>query len=884
MSILPRLRPGVVAAKERLAAGRERLRQRHADGTPGIQVCNALTDLVDSILVELAETILSELPEQDAAELRGNYALVPNGGFGRRDLAPYSDIDLMVLYAPRAHRVVVPFAERFLRDVFDAGMSLGHSVRTPAQAQSLALSDATICTSLVESRFLTGNEELFERFLTRFQARVQRHPGRLLRAIEQARAEERQQYGDTIYLLEPNVKRSPGGLRDIHLLRWIGAVRHGTPDPDGLQLRGALGPADRGALGRGSEFLLRLRNELHFHAGKGHDVLSRAEQLRIAAKFGYEGAGGLLPVEQFMQDYFRATTDVSQIVNHFVASAQPGHRLRAFFLPLLSHQVERDFRVGPTQITPTKQGREKLKRGVAQALRLADLANLYDKRISQEASAVIRQAAPTYTQALSDEAAEHFLSLLERPNRLGELLRTLHELRVLERVIPEFAHARCLLQFNEYHRYTVDEHSLRAVERATELRDASGPFGEVYREIKQKRVLHLALLIHDLGKGYVEDHSELGLQIAADTALRLRLPLAETELLKFLVHKHLVMSHLAFRRDTSDEQLVVRFAVDVGSPEALQMLFVLTASDLSAVGPGVLNRWKSEVLTDLYHRAMRYLGGDSGASASNRLQDKLAAARAVLREEADAEWFDKAVESLPAEYVRTTAVDRIAEELRELRRLPPGEVIARARYQPESHTVEYTICTHESIASGVFHRLTGALTSQGLQILSAQINTLSQGMVLDRFWANDPDYVDEPPTSRLEDVCARLVDSLRAADGATPEFRKTWSSRGNAPGTVLPTRVRTDNSTSAHYTIIDVFAADQTGLLYRITRTLYELGLSVWVAKIATHLDQVLDVFYVTDQAGQKILDESRLRQIQDRVLAEIEAHARQAADGVGAR
>jgi [protein-PII] uridylyltransferase len=875
MSVAPRLRPGVLAAKAKLAEGREKLKQRHASGTPGIQVCNALTDLVDSILLELFETYFAELPQAEARQLRSQIALVPHGGFGRRDLAPFSDVDLMVLYAPRAYSQVVPFAERLTRDVFDAGMSLGHSVRTPSQACDLALTDSTICTSLIESRYLAGSVNLFSRFMNRFQQKVRRRPKRLLQAVEKSRADERQQYGDTVYLLEPNVKRSPGGLRDIHLLRWAGFIRYGAPDPEGLQLRGHLSPSDFRAIRRASELLLRLRNEMHFYAGKAHDVLDRSEQLRVASVFGFQGSNGLLPVEQFMQDYFRATTDVSHITSHFVTGAKPGHRMRAFFAPLLSHQVERDFLVGPTQIMATRRGRVKLERDVTEVLRLADLANLYGKGIAYSSCEIIRQAAPNYPEGLPTDAARHFLSLLSQPSRLGELLRTLHDLRVLERVIPEFAHARCLLQFNEYHRYTVDEHSIRAVERAVDLLRDEGLLGEVYRGIKQKRILHLALLIHDLGKGHVEDHSEIGLRIAGETALRLGLPMAEAELLKFLVHKHLMMSHLAFRRDTSDEQLVVRFAVDVGSPEALQMLFVMTAADLAAVGPGVFNRWKAEVLADLYRRTMRHLAGDSAASAVDyQLDEKRALVRAALRDESDEKWFDTEVSSLPNEYLRTTPAEVIALELRELHRLPVGQAVARGRYQVESHTVEFTVCTHESIAPGVFHRLTGALSGQGLQILSAQINTFAQGMVLDRFWVTDPDYAGEPAHSRIDAVCEKLVESLAQDASSHPSFRKTWSPRSNAPLSILPTRVRTDNSTSERYTIIDVFAADRTGLLYRITRTLYELGLSVSVAKIATHLDQVLDVFYVTDQEGRKIVDESRLQSIQERLLAEIDDHA----------
>lgn len=885
MSTGLRLRPSVVAAKARLVEGREKLRQRHLAGTPGVQIGYAMTDLVDAILLDLLDTIFRELGHGPDSALRDKIAIVAHGGYGRRDLAPYSDVDLMILYLPAVYPEVVPVAERFTRDVYDAGLSLGHSVRTAAQACELAFKDATICTALMESRLLSGSSTLFAKFMRKFQTGVRRRQRRLLQLICKARAEERTQFGDTIYLLEPNLKRSPGGLRDLHLLRWVGFVRYGSGDPESLQLRGELSTRDFRAVRRSSEFLLRLRNEVHFHAEKAHDVLDRAEQLRVAAALQYEGSDAILPVERFMRDYFRATTDISHITSHFVAGAQPGQRWRAALAPLLSHQVERDFLVGPLQIMATRRGRAKLANELNEALRLADLANLYDKRIANSAAEIIREAAPTYPPELSSEASQHFLSLLSQPARLGELLRTLHDLRVLERVIPEYTHARCLLQFNEYHRYTVDEHCIRAVERATDLKHDQTLLGHVYRGIKQKRTLHLALLIHDLGKGHVEDHSEVGLRIAADTARRLRLPMAEGELLKFLVHKHLNMAHLAFRRDTSDEQLIVRFAVEVGSPEALQMLFALTVADVSAVGPGVWNRWKGEVLSDLYQRTMRHLSGNSEASSQNHALDtRKRQVRELLRDETDRTWFEKEIESLPNEYLNATSPQQVVDELRELHQLQPGQVITRARYLSDRHAVEYTVATHESVAPGVFHRLTGAFSSQGLQILSAQINTLAEGLVLDRFWVHDLDFEGEPPASRCDDVSQKLIDSLRAPESAQPTFRRTWLGRPASPPSVLPTRVRIDNNTSDRFTIIDVFAADRTGLLYRVTRSLYELGLSVSLAKIATHVDQVLDVFYVTDHHGDKIVNESRVQQIQHRLLEDIEELARQDTSAVGSR
>ena len=874
MSLASPFRESLVSAKRRLAEGREEIKRQHEGGSPGIQVCAHLTQLLDEVVLELYQAALADFPDHMAKAIRDGVTLVAHSGYGRRDVAPYSDVDLMLLYDPGTRADVIPLAERMLRDLFDVGLELGQSVRTIDDACKLAGEDATICTSLLESRFLAGNEKLFEAFSERFKTIVQARRRTLLPVIEKARRDERSQFGETVYLLEPNVKRSRGGLRDIQLLRWIGYIRYGEADLDNLHLLGVLTKEDQFTIRRATEFLLRLRNELHFHAGKSNDVLDKSEQIRIAEAYGFHGIEGILPVEQFMSEYFRHTHAVRGVVSNFVAAARPGRRFQSLLGLLFSHQVEGDYRVTPQHIVATSRGLEKLNTDLSEVLRLTDLANLYDKRIADGTWQAIRASLPNFGGEMDDRVAERFLSLISQPARLGELLHRLHELGVLEKIIPAFSHARSLLQFNEYHKYTVDEHCIRAVQACTEFLADPGLLGQVYRGIKQKRTLHLALLIHDLGKGFVEDHCEVGARIAEDVARRLRLPLRESETLKFLVLKHLMMAHIAFRRDTSDDQLIVRFAVDVGSPEVLDLLFVLTAADLSAVGPGVWNDWKAEVLGDLYQRAMRHLAGDTRVGDDEDvLASRRSAVRSALGKVEDLPWYVRQIEALPHAYLFGSVPERIATELKDLHELAPGTVRAQGRYLPETRTVEYVVCTHEGITPGVFHKLTGALASQGLQILSAQINTLADGLVLDRFYVVDLDYAEAPPTDRIADANRALEESLRSPKGDAPTFRKVWQSSKHKRSVELgkmPPRVLADNSTSDRYTILDIFATDRMGLLYTISRTLFELGLSVSLAKIGTYLDQVVDVFYVADEQGKKIQEEPRLQAITSRLLAEI--------------
>lgn len=877
MASATRLRSELVAAKQRLAEGREKLRQRHAKGSPGIQVCRAMTELFDSIVLGLFHSAVDELAAAGVHGAEDDVVLVAHGGYGRGDIAPYSDVDLMILHEDGLLDRVAPLAQRMVRDVFDVGLVLGQSVRTCHEACDLARRDATICTSLIESRRLVGSEALFERFTTRFAQQVRRRSRPLVAAIGKSRHEERAQFGETVYLLEPNIKRSPGGLRDLQLLRWIGFTQAGVSDPDSLRLAGVLERDDYEHVRESVDFLLHLRNEMHFFAGKPNDLLDRGEQVRIAQRFGFQGTEGLLPVEQFMRRYFSLTQGVSGLVERFLASARRGPRWLELLASIFSHQFERDFRVEPRQISLNRRGRAKLSGDLAEILRLADVANLYDKPIAQPTLDAVRAAVPRLPTEISIDAAARFISLLSQPARLGEMLRKLHELGVLEKIIPAFEHARSLLQFNVYHKYTVDEHSIRAVDEATRLLGDPGPLGTVYKHLKRKWLLHLALLLHDLGKGYPQDHSEVGAEIAEATARRLHLAARDAEILKFLVHKHLLMSHLAFRRDTSDKQLVVRFAVEVGSAEALEMLFVISAADLAAVGPGVLNAWKIEVLTDLFHRAMEQLGGeDPTIDVRARLElrrDELLTQLAT--DDDDREWFERQLAALPATYLETTPPQQVERDLGELRGLARTEAVARGRYQPDTGTVAYQIGTYETITPGVFHKLTGALTAQGLQILSAEINTLADGLIFDRFFVADPDYAGEPPEDRLETVSAALVAALDESGAKPPVFRRVWkpaSHRSQADLSPLPTQVRADNSTSENYTILDIFAADRMGLLYTITHTLFELGLSVSLAKIGTHLDQVVDVFYVTDSRGRKIEREEQLHEIRSRLLAAIAA------------
>lgn len=868
-----RLDPRILAARETLADGRLKLQQQYEAGSPGIQLGFFLTEIFDEVVLSLYESALEQQPQRK--RLSEGVALVAHSGYGRRDNAPFSDLDLMLLHSNRVASLIPEFAATLVQNLSDVGVELGFSVRTSGQACQLAMVDPIICTALIESRFLSGNESLFHKFFERFRRKcTNRTTNQLIKNIEISRQAERRKFGDTVYLLEPNIKRSRGGLRDIHLLRWVGFAAYGEAMPRKLKQMGKLSATDHAALRDARDFLLVLRHALHFKAGTAQDVLTKHEQLRIAAGRGYEGDEGVLPVERFMQEYFRHTTAVRQIVSNFVAAAKWNSPIRMAVHNLFGRTVHQDYIVGPRYISAKQTGYERVRGNLVEVLRLMDLSNRHSKRIDHDLWQVIRDSMREQeVPMVTPKGATLFLSLLSETGRLVPLLRRLHELHVLDRLIPGWGHARCLLQFNDYHKYTVDEHCLRAVEQATSYLDHEGELGEVYRRLEPKSTLHLALLIHDIGKGFAEDHSEVGRRIAQTVGRHLKMPSREQRRLEWLVHRHLMLNHLAFRRDNSDQAVLVEAAREIGTTTNLRMLFVLSCADLGAVGPGVLNSWKLEVLTDLYLRLMDTLNGDA-ESVNPRLAPVREKLKLSVETEADKAWFERQIDSLPNAYLQGRDVDLVLSDLRRLHNLPDGQAVASGRYEPNREVSEYTIGAHENIVDGIFFRLAGALTSQGLEILSAEIHSLDDMLFLDKFFVQDPDHAGEPPAHRFEEVSQKLVNALQSDLHVPPRFRRKWGENPTQQASLQmrPTQIRVDNTASDRYTVLDVFAHDQPGLLYAIARALHELGLSVGLAKIGTYLDQVVDVFYVSDSNGEKVRDELYLDEIRSRLYHAIES------------
>ncbi|XZE54812.1 bifunctional uridylyltransferase/uridylyl-removing protein GlnD [Planctomycetaceae bacterium SH139] len=858
MAAQPTLPSVIQAARNQLCEGRVRLRVQHEAGSPGLQLTHLQTDLVDGLILDLYNTALRDL---GCEAIASQVALVAHGGYGRRDLAPYSDCDLMLTPLRRVEKQVQPLAARLSRDIVDIGLDLGFTVRRPEQACQWAWRDPTVFTSLSEARLLTGSVHVFCRFFHNLRLGAMRRHRTLIDKVYQSRREERGKWGDTVYLLRPNVKRSRGGLRDIQLIRWLGFARFGDSDLDKLLHLGALSPDDYQRLRKALAFLLRLRNELHFDTGKSQDILDRPAQMRIAQRWGYQSEAGRLPVEAFMQDYFEHTRDVRYVAAHFVDTVR--HRpltVRSLDM-LLSRRLGDDFRIGPYHIWVKEAKLSEVAGDVTRVLKLMELANRYQRRISHRTWQAIREAMRGRNLGGPDsETIALFLALLNRPGRLADLLRRLHELRVLEQIIPAMRHARCLLQFNQYHKYTVDAHSIRAVEAATQLTEQTGPAADLYKELDQPWLLHLSLLIHDLGKGFERDHSELGKEIAGTTADILQLQPADKKTLEALVYHHLLMIHTALRHDLSDQDVISQFAETIGSIEVLDLLYIHSLCDLTAVGPDVLTDWKQKLITELHQRVRRYLiDGGSLDRTDQRISRVRQQIHALLCKRQAGEAALRISEELPLGMLDGADANTLVDEIVLAASLTPeAPVRCWGRELENQHACEYKILFLQGERRvGLFMALTGALMSQGLEILRSQIESLPSGLAWDQFVVRDPNYEQDVPAERMEQVCEALRTAIIAPPVEAPRFRRVWGDQQQqlqAELRVLPSRVTFDNSTSERYTVLSVYAYDRPGLLYAVAKAIAQLKLVIHFAKIATHLDQAVDVFYVTYLDGRRIV------------------------------
>ncbi|RMG38254.1 MAG: [protein-PII] uridylyltransferase [Planctomycetota bacterium] len=870
------LREQTRTRREQLRQARERALRLLQGGATSLQAAAAMTEAVESLLRQMIDDVLTVSPEVDEKRLAAFLAVVAVGGTGRGDMAPFSDLDLLLLRRGPLPKDIERWVDRLIPYVYDVFMYAGHAVRSVEECLAMAEAHTEVATGLIDARCLWGREREVQRMHELLRRHCRRRYREFVERVVAERTTESGPLGMTAQQLEPDLKCSAGGLRDAHLIRWIAFARHGTTDIDTLRLKGVLGRTDARRLVTCYEYLLRLRFELHARHGKPHDVLTREDQQWIAAARGFRNTPARSDVEQFMQEYFQHSMELAELARRFVSVNRPVpwrvRTRRAFW----SRRVGAAFLIRPDQLDVVRRRLPAVCSDLNGLLRIYDTAAafqvppapLLEERIKQSVAS-LPERPPT-----SDES-RRFLRILSFPGRQGQILRSMYSTGTLERVLPEFRRIRCLLQVSHYHRFTVDEHTLRVLEAADELLQDTGSLGSVYRSIRHKELLHLAMLLHDIGKGESEDHCVVGERIAHDVARRMQLRDAQRELLATLVRHHLLMADVAFRQDIQDPSVLQSFARILGSPEALRMLYVLTAADLIGVGPHAWTKWKAELLENLFENAMVVLSGmHSRFYWEQRLHRVTEQVRTAFLERTATEcppetalaFLEKELPELSPNYLMNTPPERIAADLAEIRTLQRGEIRVIVTASPETQTIEYRVITDVDFSEGCSHRIAGALTALSNEILSAQITTTRHGKVIDSFRVRDVDAPDgHIPEHRRRQVVECIERVVRREVPVEELFRRFQRfGRGATPPVAAPqpTRVVVDADSAELCTVVTVFAHDRPGLLYTICRAAFDLGISIQLAKIATSIDQVADVFYVTDLQGRKITDPERLQEI----------------------
>lgn len=834
------------------------IRDAHFSGAGGNDVVQRRTALIDRALKGIYGLLSLSGPMP---------ALLAVGGYGRAELNPYSDIDIMFLCRNEADR---RRAAEMLYRLWDVGLDVGYSVRTIDECVELGRRDIRIRTSMMESRLIAGGADIYKSFLSAMRSDV--FFWKSSSFIQEKIAERisiRQKFGGSIYLREPNIKEGAGGLRDIHAIFWIAAARFRINSLADLVAIGILSPGQYAALRRSRNFLWRVRNELHYISDRKNDHLTFDMQERTAADFGYRSTSNLLAVERFMKAYFIHAKNISELSSIVSAAVLKKPRVR-LFLSEWRRRVDGPFVIMGRTISPASEDIF-----AQDPVRLLTAFEMFQSRggvFSDRLKALVREARFGDDLRRSPAAAKIFISILDRPERLAETLSLMKDLRFLGRYIPEFRSIESLARHDYYHLYTVDEHILNAIRRLQELWDgrASGPRSlvDALRGLRKKWPLMLAVLLHDLGKVARSEHDHHGVERACRILERLGITGDERERIILLVRNHLLMSSISQRRELSDIRVIAGFAESVQDRENLNMLYLLTYADISSVNPMAWTQWKAALLEELYLRTMSYLGK---AGAAEREQERLSAAVARLREVAADALGQREVEellhALPDKYILSTPVQTIVDHMEMMRCIHKERLIIRHRHHRDKGTTELTICAYD--AYGMLAKAAGTIAANNLNIVRAKAFTTKQGVMIDTFYVTAADGNMMTYEDVWDSIEADLRDSLTSSR-YIPPISDTHPAR-IVGAAMPPPSVEFDNETSDDFTIIDVTCRDRVGLLYRIARTLYDMNVDIASAKIATEGARVMDSFYVSDLIGKKINDAKRIEKIRDALLAVLE-------------
>jgi [protein-PII] uridylyltransferase len=812
-------------------------------------------------------------------------SIVAVGGYGRGTLAPGSDIDLLFLMPSKADERAGKIVEFLLYALWDARQKVGHATRNIDDCLRLAKTDNTILTSILEARFLCGEERLFTDLTQRFRKEIV--AGSAKKFVHDKLAERDLRYtksGQSRYAVEPDLKDGKGGLRDLHTLFWIAKFIFNANSTEELAEKGAFSHSELAQFKKCEDFLWAVRCHLHFLAKRGEDKLSFDRQSELAERLGYKTHHGLKGVERFMKHYFLIAKDVGDLTRIFCASLEAKQfkdapslsRVLGKFLPRKSSALKGDknFKLESGRITIAGDDVFKLK--PVNLLRIFKWASDTGLEIHPDALKELRKSLRLIDDKLraSVEANSVFLDILTKSTTPETILRMMNEAGVLGRFIPEFGKIVAMMQFNMYHHYTVDEHLIRSVgvladiERGT-LASEHPLAAQLLPKLPARRVLYVATFLHDIAKGRNEDHSIGGERIARELCPRLGLDEAETDTVAWLIRYHLLMSETSQMRDLNDFKTILDFSAIVQSPERLKLLVILTVADVRAVGPGVWNGWKGQLLRTLYAEAEPLLtGGHTAVSRQERVAEAQNHFTKLYPEWSDDQRFAATHKHYDA-YWLNVSVDRQQRHQALIDKATVRDAATDIHMDAFAAVTEITVYTPDH--PRLLALITGACAAAGANIIGAQIFTTTDGMALDTILLQREFDIEADEQRRALRVCDSIIKTLRGQLRLRDALANAQTPQGRALAFKVSPRVVIDNSWSNKYTVVEINGLDRVGLLNGLTDALFHLNLNIASAHIATYGEKAIDVFYVTDLTGAKITSQGRQAHIETALRAVLE-------------
>lgn len=860
------------SASHFLSYNQSLIQSHHKNGATGTETVTQLTKLTDVLIESLYAFCTVDLENHLPC------TLIAIGGYGRGEMNPRSDIDLMFYISEPEGQFILKLSERILYLLWDLGLDVGHSVRNESSCIDIAANDLTACTALLDSRYICGDQQLYDDYARRVVPTIVKNNSRsFIRDKMLEHSNRREKYGSSVYILEPNIKEGKGGLRDIHTCLWIAKIKYKVNSFRGLVIKSVISEQEEEEFLSSLDYLWRIRNELHYLSTRKNEQLHFEQQELIAQFLGYKDTKKSLAVEQFMKDYYKAATRVEHLTSSLISRAlNPESVDRSLVGYLRRRNIAEGFFAlrGELHLTNDNLFSE----SPEMMMKAFQLIQRQRINLSLKVKTEIRENLHRINDRFrrSRFVNETFLDILRYKKGVYDILSQMHHLLFLNHYLPEFKRIYCQVQHDAYHIYTVDTHTLFAVKEVDRLwqghyKEKKKLLTRLSNEIEKPELLILAIMLHDIGKGEGHGHCEKGAAMIPTISRRMGLGKEDSKRLEFLVLNHLQMAHTAQRRDLNDPHLISQFSQTMASSENLNMLYLLTFSDIKAVGPDVWTEWKGFLLQELYEKSYTVL--EKGNFVADEFSDKIKRRKRkvldLLSDEYQPKVIRECLRNFSTRYLMSYRSAEIVTHIRVILDRNDSPLAMHVVHNHEKSFTEVIISTVD--IPGLFTKIAGVMAASKVNILGAQIFTQKNGIAVDilQVGADGNIYDSERKWKTIEKNLKDVLEGHKLVEKLVAKSEKSLLDLSRNVPTFEP-HVEIDNEVSNEYTVIDITAKDKVGLLYQVTNSFKNFGLYIGVSKITTKGDRAGDTFYVQDIFGHKVLDKQKCAELKRTLLEEL--------------